>query len=301
MNENRLSDAFRLSVLLSVARAGSPSSAAKLAGAQPATLYRQIDAMETAAGTRLFVRQRGQWTLTPLGRKLVDIAAELDRKLIDFNLAAAAQNDQAAGLLRVTASDAFANFYLAQKLAGFAAAAPGIAVELIVTNKRIDLAKGEADLAIRPHSQPGDGLVGRRAGRITHAVFAADSYLETRSGIKLDRNLTSHDILAYGRDMSHFDAAQWTAQLLRGRNPIGRFNDLTSMARAVEGGLGIAVLPLFVGRQLNKTQCIAPAGGGLPADIWLLCHESQRKNAKVKAFLRHFAEEIRRDAGQFDG
>ena len=289
-------DATHLSVLLAIARSGSPSAAAAKEDAQPATLYRQIDALEKAAGAKLFMRLRGLWTPTPLGHKLIEIAAGLERKLVDFSLAAAAEDEKAAGLLRVTASDAFAGFYLASRLAGFAASTPGITVELIVTNLRLDLGKGEADIAIRPHSHPGNGLFGRRAGRMHHGLFASNAYI-ARMGLPVGaEHCADHEIIAYGREIAHFDAAHFTAALLRGKTPVARMNDLVSMAKAVEAGLGLAALPNFVGRQLAGTRYLMPAGNGLPVDIWVLCHESQRKNAKVKAFTRYFANQIKLDA-----
>lgn len=289
-------DATHLSVLLAIARSGSPSAAAAKEDAQPATLYRQIDALEKAAGAKLFTRLRGQWSPTPLGLKLIEIASGLERKLGDFSLAAAAEDEKASGLLRVTSSDAFAGYYLASRLAGFAVSVPGITVELIVSNRRLDLGKGEADIAIRPHSHPGDGLFGRRAGRMNHSLFASNAYIE-RMGLPASlEQCAVHDVIAYGREIAHFDAAHFTAAMLRRKNPVARMNDLVSMARAVEGGLGLAALPNFVGRQLAGTRLLMPAGNGLPVDIWILSHETQRKNAKVKAFTRYFANQIRLDA-----
>ncbi len=301
MNKAPLMDIARLQTLLAIARSGSPNAAAKADDAQPVTYYRQIETMEAAAGSALFIRQRGQWAPTNLGKKLIDIATEMERRMRDFSLAAAAQDERATGLLRVTASDAFANFYLASRLATFARAAPGISVELIASNRRLDLTNGEADIAIRPHSQPGDGLVGRRTCRMTHALYASHSYLADRILPLRPSDLQNHDMIGYGRELSHFDAAQWTANIQRGRTAVARFNDVSAMARAVEGGLGIAILPIMVGDQLSKTQRLFAPAHGLPSDIWLLYHESQRKNLKVKTFMRHFASEIKKDAKLFEG
>ncbi len=294
-------DAGKLQSILDVARAGSPSAAASHGAAQPSTLYRQIEAAEREAGCQLFIRKQGQWRPTALGNRLVDIAAVLENHLRDFALAAAAQSERAGGLLRVTASDAQAHFYLVKRLADFHLKYPDLSVELLITNQRLDLAMGEADVALRPHAQPGDGLIGRRVGRMLHAVYAADGYLARKTEPPTADDVATHSVLAYGRELSHFTAATWTVHALRGGTAIASFNTVTALARAVESGLGIAVLPCFVGDHLQNTKRLFAAGNGLPADIWLLCDKRLRRSRKVTAFLQHFAQAFKQDASLFEG
>ena len=301
MSFNLIAETAKLPAILAVARDGSPSAAAQRIGLQPSTLYRQIQSAEHAVGSPLFFRRNGTWTPTPIGKRLVDIAVELESRLIDFNLVASAHDQRAEGLLRVTASDAQANFYLSGKLADFKAHFPLLTVELIVTNRRLDLANGDADIALRPHSQPGDGLVGRRVGRILHAVYGAQHYLDRIAPIRSYDDLHHAEIIDYGQKISHFSAAQSTANMLRGKRTVARFDSITSMARAVEAGLGLAVLPCFVGDQLVSTRKLFLADDGLPSDIWLLCHKSQRRSPKVSNFVRYFANIIRRDSLVFEG
>jgi DNA-binding transcriptional LysR family regulator len=298
MNDDPLIDRVRLQTVLAVARAGSPSAAARVANVPATTFYRQLEAMERAAGSALFSKQRGNWRPTTLGVKLVGIASDLERQMRDFRLAASGESR--GGLLRVTTSESFANFYLAERISRFIDATPHVTVELIATNRRLDLAKGEADIAIRPHSQPGDGLVGRRAGRMLHALFAAETYFKAHGVPASEQDLRQHRLLAYGSEIAHFDAAEWTGHALQGRKPVACFNDLTSMARAVESGLGIAALPAHVGRQIKGARRLKLAGNGLPADIWILCHATQRRNADVTAFIRYFANEIKRNISIFE-
>lgn len=296
-----LLDAGKLQAILAVAQAGSPSAAASKQGVQPSTIYRQIEAAESQAGSPLFHRRQGAWTPTALGVRLVDIAAELENRLREFSLVAAAQDSRAAGLLRVTASDAQAHFYLADRLSGFHNKHPNLSVELLITNHRLDIAIGEADIALRPHSQPGDGLVGRRVGRMLHAVFGSENYLLGKPQPRKPDDLEGHQLLAYGSELAHFSAAQWTTQLLQTKTATARFNTVTGLARAVEGGLGLAVLPCFVGKQLLKTRMLFLADNGLSADIWLLCNAQQRRIEKITAFVRYFAAAIKADAQLFEG
>lgn len=293
-------DAGKLKTLLAVAGAGSPAAAASALRVQPSSLYRQMKALEDEVGGLLFHRRKGAWTLTALGESLAGIAAELDSKLRDFSRLAAAQDNLAQGLIRVTASDAPANFYLAGKLAGFREAYPNIMVELLVTNRRLDLANGEADIALRPHSEPGNALVGRRVGNMRHAVYAKKSYLAGKPVPRSAENLSGHAILAYGSNLQHFNAAQWTSKILNGANPASSFDTVTALARAVEGGMGLAVLPCFVGDQLQDTRALFPAPDELTADIWLL-YAKARRQKKITNFVSYFAECFRRDAKRFEG
>lgn len=294
-------DPGRLRSVLAVALSGSPARAAVALGVQPSTLYRQIQTIEVQTGSPVFRRHHGNWIPTVLGQKLVEIASQLERQLRDFELAADVLDGRIGGVLRVTVSDAQANYYVASRLAAFHAAHPGLIVELVITNRRLDLARGEADVAMRPHSQPGDGHIGRRVGRVVHAVYGGKRYLSGKNRPTTPADLVHHTILAYGHELSHFSAAQWTTEMIRGKAPAARFNEVTAMARATEAGLGLAVLPCYVGDQLADIEKVMPAGDGLPADIWLLYHKAQRNNAKIKTFIRYFAATIRSDGALFEG
>jgi DNA-binding transcriptional LysR family regulator len=290
-----------LRAVLAIARSGSPSQAATALRVTPSTIYRQIDSLEHDIGNRVFERHRDGWTPNQFGKKLVEIATKTESGLRDFQLLVQSNDNRTSGLLRVTVSDGEANFYVARKLAALLARHPELTIELLVTNRRLDLASGEADVAIRPHSQPGEGLTGRRAGVMLHAIYAAQSYLQEHGVPRQPSDLSQHHVCGYGEALSHFSAATWTMRQLGGTRPVARFDQLTALARAVEGGMGLAVLPCYIGDQLADSKLIMYAGDGLPADIWLISHRSQRKNIKVRNFFAFFQSAFRQDAALFKG
>jgi LysR family glycine cleavage system transcriptional activator len=134
----------------SAARNESYVGAARELSVTPAAVGQQVRALEEWLGLPLFQRARsGSQRLQPTAEAqavLADIGAGLD--LLDRALRQLRQR-RARSTITVTASQAFVARWLLPRLEQFTAQHPGVDVRLDVSDRLVDLAHGEADLAIR--------------------------------------------------------------------------------------------------------------------------------------------------------
>jgi len=99
------------------------------------------------------------------------------------------------GLLRVTAPSLFGRWHIAPIVSSFLKAHPGVRVELVLTNRNLDLIEGSLDVAVRIGPLTESGLIARRVGKLYRVLFASPDYIARRGRPRTPRDLTKHDIV----------------------------------------------------------------------------------------------------------
>jgi DNA-binding transcriptional LysR family regulator len=286
---------------LAVAKTGSPAKGAESLRVSIATVYRHLDALEQTLGVQLFDRQPSGWSLRVEAGPLLHVGQEIERLLADAEkhiLEAAATS---AKTLNVGVSEDFAARYVAPRLPAFRAACGDIRVNLIVSSEFADLLHGEADVAIRPHREPGDVLIGHRVGRIAHAFYASESFLARMGYPPSLAEAGAHDFCGYGGSLGSYTAALWFDENVDSSRIVARFGSTGALTGAVAAGLGIGLLPCYVGDSIPELTPILPASTGLPVDIWIVTAAANRSRPSIKAFMTFFGAAIRADRNAFRG
>jgi molybdate transport repressor ModE-like protein len=277
-----------LQYLLAVARGGSLAAAARALGVNHTTVLRRMTAFEDALGVRVFERRPSGYVLTRAGEELVaaagqmqDVADAVERKLAGRDL-------QLTGTVRVTTTDTLAVSLVPDILARFTAAHPEVALELTTTTAMVSLTKRDADLAVRPTSQPPQHLVGRRVGRIAFAVYASAAYLARNPA---RRDLAKHAWLAPDDGLAATTIARWIARELPGLAPVLRADTLTALAHAAVAGHGVAALPCYLGDTLALER-VRGVIAEMDTQLWVLTHPDLRDAARIRALTEWLADEL---------
>ena len=178
-----------LRTFIEVARDGSLSGAARRLGLTQPTVGRHIDALEAALGLSLFTRSPRGLTPTPAALALVPHVEAMAASADALARAASGEASADRGVVRVTASDVIGCEVLPPILAAFRAVHPGIAIELALTNRNEDLARRDADIAVRmvrPDPERAGGPAHRRrraSGFMPIAIISRGSASRARSPI----------------------------------------------------------------------------------------------------------------------
>ncbi len=276
-----------LRYFLAVARKGSVRGAAIMLGVNHSTVSRRIDAFEKTLGVRLFERLPSGYFVTPAGEEMLQSAEQIENAVAAINRHVTGRDTRLSGLLRVTLHDSLAQNLLMPDLAAFCEVYPGIELELVISHSMADLARREADIAVRVSNDPPDSLFGRRILRYAAAIYASQDYLARHQPTNGGSNLTW-----IGWNDSVPDP-QWVRESpypeARARNRIP--NPLAQLA-AAKAGMGLSMLPCFIGDTEPTLRRLPPATAMPSRDIWLLTHEDLRKTARVQHFLRFMAKAI---------
>jgi DNA-binding transcriptional LysR family regulator len=281
-----LGDLNDLRFICAIAQAGTLAGAARRLRVNHATAFRRLESMESRLGVRLFERGGGRYTSTPEGEALARAGAEVEETASEALRKVAGKDLRPSGLVRITTTDTIAQTVLPGLLVPLRAQYPDISLQVIATNELQNLSKRDADIAIRPSSQPPEHLLGRRIGVIGYGVYgnanAAGAWRGERSDwpawstapwIAVDDSLGQHRSLRWLS--RHVDVAEVSM----------RCSSFMSIAQACAGGLGLAVLPCMVGDAVPALMRIGPRLVELDTEAWLLTHADLRDTARIRVVL----------------
>ena len=162
---------------LAVVDAGSVTGAARQTGALQSTLSRHISDLEAQLRAPLFERTGRGVSPTAAGLAIVESARRMREQAQALGAALSAERSSLAGTVRLSASQATANYLLPPVLAALRRAEPDIQIELVVSNQLSNLLQREADIALRMVRPQQAGLVARKLGEFTIGAYASKAYL----------------------------------------------------------------------------------------------------------------------------
>jgi DNA-binding transcriptional LysR family regulator len=279
---------------LAVARTGSALTAAReLKQSQP-TVARRIAALEAATGLRLFERRQAGYQLTDEGQALVPLAEQMDLAARGFTEGAGATARRLEGTVRLTCNEMLADQHLAPMLAEFRKAYPDIRVDVLVTSAKLDLARGEADVALRgvgPASDVGEGagLIARKVASVPWVLFGAKDYVEAHGKPASIEALAGHRIIGGEEPMHPTDPRRWLHEAAPGATLAARVNTFAAVVANVRAGLGLGAAPAgFLENDPNLVACFT-LPPELDGQLWLVTHERVRNLPRVRALMDFLA------------
>jgi len=278
---------------LAVARHGSTIAAAKALGLSQSTVHRRLEELERRLGGQLVVRHPTGYRLTELGKGLQPYAEGVEDAVAAFERQFAATNTELVGSIRVTCPDAVGPRLMRSALIEkFNARYPELRVELVMGDRIVDLAKGEADIAFRA-LPPTDGtLFGRKLSSSPWAVYASQAYIERHGKIQRFEDIDEHAIVVFDGNMRNHPAAQWMQTTAPKARVAARSTSLPPLLQAIKSGAGVGTLPIIVGDQEGDLVRLSDPIPNLETGFYLLMHEDMKATPRVRVFFDFVIEEI---------
>jgi len=260
-------------LLLALARAGSMSSAARDLGVDVSTISRRVAAVETAMGTRLFIRSNRGYEPTDAGAVFIAHAERALGEVQALQTETRAEGEGISGRVRLTAVNVLFDHWLLDHLPALLRRHPKLDLQLLTDNSNLSFTRREADFALRlaPPTQDAAILM-RKVGEIGFAVFGAGPCASLPP-----EQWDARPWLCYGEELDGLPEMRWLAQR-QGLRRVLRVSNVTTLARACAMGMGLAVLPCIVASRQGLQPLCAPV---LTRELWLLSH---RDAARIKRF-----------------
>jgi DNA-binding transcriptional LysR family regulator len=262
-----------------VAEHASLVAAAQRLGISHATAFRRLGALEQRLGVRLFERRAGRYAATPAGEALADAGRRMQAEADAALLRVQGQDLRPQGLVRLASTEGVISGLLLPLLPALRQALPELKVLCSARNEFHNLSQREADLALRPATSPPEHLIGHRVGPLRHAVYAQRQKARRFRRVSLDQQ----PWIALDDSAAGSQALMWLAQQLPLEQVTLRFSGLLMVRSACAQGLGLAVLPCFLG---DAEPDLVRMGEPLPmcdSELWLLSHPELRETVRVKA------------------
>jgi DNA-binding transcriptional LysR family regulator len=282
-----------LRLVLAVARRRSLTGAAVDLGINHSTAFRRLGALEDRLGVRLFERLPGGVYLpTPSGERAAAAGERVETEAAALDREILGRDHRLTGRLRVTSSETLAYRLLTRHVAAFRSIHPGIAVELVVDNRILSLSRREADVALRV-TRPKEGdLFGRKLADIAWTIYGAPDVVGAAV------SAFAGPFVGWEEGTFGVNAADWLSAAVPAGSVVYRTNSVVNQLVAAREGIGLAVLPCYLGDvEPGLVRALPDPVPELERELWIVTHGDLRTTARVRAFFDIVGEAL---AGERD-
>jgi DNA-binding transcriptional LysR family regulator len=275
-----------LKYLLGVARHGSTLAAGRALGVDQSTVQRRLAELERRLGQSLVQRMPTGYRLTEFGQAMLPHAERIEQAVQEFEQQLAGALANVAGIIRVTCPEPIV-YRITQStfLDLFRARYPALEVHFVMSDKYVDLMKGDADVALRSGDTDDGELVGRKIGDSIWAVYASRTYIERHGRPERIEDLAQHALVGFDETMAKHRIAAWLRKVAPDASLVARSNSVLGLVYSAKAGVGVAPLPTALGdAEPDLVQVIEPVAE--LTRIWrVLTTPALRRTPRVSAFF----------------
>ena len=286
-----------MKVFVAVVDGGSQTAAAQRLDLSRPVVSRYLAELEAWAGARLLHRTTRRFSLTPAGNEVLAKCRQMLELAHDMPVVGATPGNGPQGLLRITVSTSFGQAQLVGAVREFVALNPGVAVDLMLLDRAVNLVDERIDLAIRITNELDPNLIARRLTVCRSALCASPAYLRAHP-LRRVEDLAQHNCLThshYGKTLWEFDpggevGGEPTSVAVSGNISA---NDSIALAMAAREGAGVAMLPTYVAAPLIRAgELVAPLPNARPRELSIHAVYTSRKHmsSALRAILDFLVE-----------
>jgi len=278
-------------IFLALARTGTLAAAARRVEMDATTVARRIQRLEAALAVTLFEHGPAGQSLTEGGHRLLAHAEAMEAGARAVQRRAE-EGVALGGTIRVSVSEGFGTGFVAERLAGFTALYPGIAVDLIASTGFLNPSRREADIAIMLARPRGGPLIAAKLTDYRLGVYAARDYLEATGPVESVDALTRRRLVGYVPDLIYAPELRYLAEVDERLEPAIRSSSITAQVRLIASGAGCGILPCFLADAVPGLERLLEREVSVERSFWLVVHRDMRRVARVEAFIAWLRGEV---------
>jgi len=289
----------KLRIFHAAAEAGSFTRAGETLNMSQSAVSRQVSALEGELGTPLFHRHARGLILTEEGELLMRAARDILLKLEKVRAQLVDARGQPTGTLRVSTTVGLGSTWLTSRVNEFLDLYPGIHLELILDDTELDVSMRQADVAIRLRAPTQPDVVRRKLFTVHFHVFAAPSYLKRFGQPHTTEEIDDHRIVVFGENApTYLKDMNWLCTAGREpgnpRSAVLSINNVVAIRRAVEKGIGLAMLPDYIVPRDSELVAVLSDHEVPSFDCFFVYPEELRDSARVTVFRDFLIANARR-------
>ena len=282
-----LADWNEVRVLLALMRSRGLQEAAAELRVDRSTISRRIAALEKHLSARLFARTREGLRPTAAAQRLLPHAEKMEAELLALSGAAADPDARPGGVVRVATTESMGTNLVARGLLSVCDAYPGLTLELLAGNRPVDIARREADVAVRMSPLKQAALKVRCVARTRCGVYASPGYLRARGQPRSGDDVVGHDVVLPSGELSGLPEAKWLGSR-KGVRVAFRSNSMPALVAAASEGRGLVALGIGWGDTEPALQRLFVLEHLAARPIWLVTAGDVRPAVRVVA--EHIAQ-----------
>lgn len=273
---------------------GSMTRAADKLNVTSAMVGQYISGLESKLGTKLLNRTTRSQHLTDFGRSYFEQCKDILERVATAELEAEIQQNDARGLLRVTAPQTFGSTRLMEALSAYRAAFPLVQLDILLTDRNVDLISEGIDIVFRIGKVPDSRLIQRKLMPYKMVLAASPEYLAKRGTPKHPNDLHAHELISFT------PSARTTHTLYRFEESLEvtflsmiSLNSGHALLNAALGGLGLILQPkVLLDEALSKGTLVQvlPDWQFKDRHMSLLYYRDQRMTPRLRSFINFAIE-----------
>ncbi|WP_244106563.1 LysR family transcriptional regulator [Burkholderia anthina] len=276
-------------VFLAIHRERTLRRAARTLGVDQATVGRRLATLEHMLGATLFLRSSKGYLPTPVGELALRAAEAMEQHAHELVRLTQGVDRRLAGEVKITTTDALALEFVMPAIARLHAKHPDVSVALNTSTQILNLAKREADIAIRTVRPENPDLVARRLARWDMGLFAAHDYLHRHGEPGRDHAFAGHDLVVYQPYIEACRTPTLAGEPIDAGRIVVRASSNLMMRAALRSGLGIGEIPVHMGERDGLARVWPERVRQTPYEVWLVTHRDLRHTARIRAMIDEIA------------
>ncbi|AXI60903.1 LysR family transcriptional regulator [Pseudomonas kribbensis] len=277
-------------VFLAVCRESTLRGAARVLRVDQATVGRRIAALEKSLNATLFLRTSEGYALTAMGEAALKAVEKMEHSALELERQIQGLDDRLTGNVRVSTTDSLAIDFLIPAIARLHEHHPDVRVQLDASTQMLNLAKREADIAVRNARPENPDLIARRLARWPVGLFASRAYVDVHGVPTPGTAFEGHDLVVYQPYL------QGNREITLAGDPVNRgrivasLNSSLLIRRSIAAGLGVGEIPVYMGERDGLVRLWPERTRPLPYEVWLVTHADLRHTARVRAVIEQIVE-----------
>jgi DNA-binding transcriptional LysR family regulator len=284
-----------MKVFCSVVENDSLAGAARTMNVSPSVVSKQLSALEDRLGVRLLNRTTRRVSVTEVGAAYYERCKRIIADVDEAEVAVSRAHTAPRGLLKITAPSTFAHRHVAPHVPSFIDRYPEVQVQVLISDRIVDLVDEGVDLAIRIAQLRDSSLIARRLAPNHRAIVASPEYLKTWGIPERPEDVRGHAAITYppGSQLNdwHF-LEDGQEKVIRMGGTIALNNGDAILSTVLAGG-GLAMLAAFMTGEYVKDGRLVPVLEEYVREdvpIYAVYPSSRHLSPKVRAFVDFLIE-----------
>ncbi|MEJ2397951.1 MAG: LysR family transcriptional regulator [Gammaproteobacteria bacterium] len=279
----------RIKAFSLVVESGSFSAASERMGISRAAASKYVSQLEAQLGVRLLNRTTRHVSTTESGRIYFERCKEMLLLMDEADDMVMGLSGAPKGTLRISAPSVFAHRHLMPLLGEFNRLYPDVKMEIMVSERLVDLVDEGYDLAIRIAYQHEPELIARRLTSCKHVLVASPAYLKTAPALEVASDLHIHPCMLYSYTQNNTwplekDGKDYPVKI----SPVFTSNNPEVLLEAAIAGMGISTMPTFIAYEAirnGQLQTVLNDYTLLNLDIYAVYTSRHYLPAKIRTFI----------------
>ncbi len=276
-----------LRIFLALTRGQSVRAASGLLDMSHSTVSRRLSGLEQKLGAKLFIRRADGLIPTETGETILSRAERVEHEVLSLEREVSGRDSNVSGSIRLTAPPPLIHGLLMPHIAEFTELYPNIKIEMVASYDIADLARRNADVAIRFQERPADFLVGRKLPQFSNAVYATSDYISNHT---FDGPKPTARWIGWGESKIQ---PEWQNATEYSKCKTGHLaSDPVSQLAAAKAGLGMSYALCFLGDCIPDLIRVPPGATFPERPAWVLTHPDLITSERVRIFVRFLVDTL---------